>query len=136
MEAQGHQQDAASHSHPSFPPPAPTESCNFSGFPMMGAFPMTVGPAVVPIENPTLRQGNVEINAASSLKLVHPIPIHPASHASTISEHSSNSKSAVDPSSLTLKLSLPSDQRELPSRHSAFQAMPSFNNGDSIITVA
>lgn len=140
MEAQGHHQDTASHSHPSFPPPAPTESCNFSGFPMMGAFPMTVGPAVVPIENPmenpTLRRVNVEINAASSLKLVRPIPIHTAPHASTITELSSNSKSAVDPSRLTLKLSLPTDQRESPSRHSAFQAMPSFNNGDSIITVA
>lgn len=100
----------------------------------MTAFPMTVGMAVEkPMENLTKRQGNVESNAASSLKLVPPIT---NMAPSTVSELGLNSKSTVDPSQLTLKLSLPSDPQESPSRHSAFQAMPSFNNGDSIITVA
>ncbi|XP_062169242.1 transcription factor MYB1R1 [Alnus glutinosa] len=133
LEEAGHHQDNASQSHPL----PPSEACNFGGFPMMSAFPMTVGPAVVPVpiespmENLNLRQGNVETNAASSSNLVHPIPVHTGHRASTMSDLNLNS------SPLTLKLSLPSDQRESPSRHSAFQAMSSFNNnGDSIITVA
>nr|XP_023902305.1 transcription factor MYB1R1 [Quercus suber]POE48241.1 transcription factor myb1r1 [Quercus suber] len=132
-------QDNVSNSH-SLPPPPP-EKCNFNGYPMMPAFPMTVGPAVVPvpIENPmenlSLGHGNLDINASS--KLVRPIPIHTATHAATITDLNLNWKLANDPSPLTLKLSLTSDQRESPSRHpSAFQAMPNFNNGDSIITVA
>lgn len=137
-EEPGHHQDSASQSHP-LPPPLP-ESCNFSGFSIMPSFPMSVGPVSAPIENPmlenlTLGQGKVEINASLS-NLVRPIPIYTAPHASTITDLSMNSKSAIDPLPLTLKLSLPSDQRESPSRHSAFQAMSSFNNGDSIITVA
>jgi hypothetical protein len=133
LEEAGHHQDNASQSHPL----PPSEACNFGGFRMMSAFPMTVGPAVVPvpIENPmenlNLRQGNVETDAASSSNLVRPIPVHTGRRASTMSDLNLNS------SPLTLKLSLPSDQRESPSRHSAFQAMSSFNNnGDSIITVA
>lgn len=119
-------QDNVSNSH-SLPPPPP-ETRNFSGYPMMPAFPMTVGPAVVPMEN-------LDINASS--KLVRPIPIHTATHAATITDLNLNWKSTIDPSPLTLKLSLTSDQRESPSRHpSAFQAMSNFNNGDSIITVA
>ena len=133
-----HHQDNVSNSN-SLPQPPP-ETCNFSGYPMMPAYPMTVGPAVVPvpIENPmenlNLGHGNLEINASS--KLVRPIPVHTVPHAATITDLNLNWKSAIDPSPLTLKLSLSSDQRESPSRHSAFQAMSSFNNGDSVISVA
>jgi len=138
-EEAGHHQDNASQSRA-----PPSESCNFGGFPMMSAFPMTVGPAAVPvpIENPmenlNLGHGNLETNAAasSSRNLVRPIPIHTGPRSSTMSDINLNSKPLIDSSPLTLKLSLPSDQRESPSRHSAFQAMSSFNNGDSIITVA
>jgi len=141
LEEAGHHQDNASQSHP-LPRAPPSEASNFGGFPMMSAFPMTVGPAAVPvpIENPmdnlNLGQGNVETKADSSSKLVRPIPVHTGPHASTMSDLNLNSKPLIDSSPLTLRLSLPSDQRESPSRHSAFQAMSSFNNGDNIITVA
>lgn len=140
-EVLGHHQDTTA-SHPRVLPIRPSvDTCNFSMFPVIPAFPITVGPAVVPVpivsplENLTLGQGNGEIDAAASSKLVRPIPVHMAPHASTLSHRSlKNMKLATDPSLLTLSLS--SGQRELPSRHSAFQAMSSFNNGDSIITVA
>ncbi|KAG6633056.1 transcription factor MYB1R1-like [Carya illinoinensis] len=134
----GHHQDTASQPHP-LPPPPSVDTCNFSVLPVIPAFPVSVGPAAVPVpvasqlENPNLGQGNV----AASSKVIRPIPVHVAPHALTLSGLTlKNMKSATDPLPLTLKSSLPSGQRESPSRHSAFQAMSSFNNGDSIITVA
>ncbi|CBI15104.3 unnamed protein product, partial [Vitis vinifera] len=69
-------------------------------------------------------------------RLVRPIPVLPIPPEST--DLNLNLKSSVDPSPLSLKLSLSSNQNHpnQPSRHSAFQAMSSFNNGDSIISVA
>ncbi|CAB4280878.1 unnamed protein product [Prunus armeniaca] len=136
-EEQVHHQNNTSQSHP-LPPPPPSEACNPSGFSMVPNFPLTVGPAVlpVPIENPmgnlTLGHTNLENNA--SAKLVRPIALHSAPHAAAMSDL--NLKSTMDTSTLTLNLSLTMDPRESSSRHSAFQAMPSFSNGDSIISVA
>ncbi|KAE8662663.1 Transcription factor MYB1R1 [Hibiscus syriacus] len=95
-------------------------------FPMMpAAFPIAFNPLVppVPAENPvenlTIARGNQSNNNAATANL------NPASQ----------------PLSLSLKLSLQSDQTDSSSsalRHSPFQVMPNFSNGDSnnIISVA
>ncbi|PON86105.1 GAMYB transcription factor [Trema orientale] len=137
-EEQFHHQDNASQSLPS-----PIESCNPSGFSLLTTCPLTVSPAVLPapienpIENLTLGQRIPENNAAA--KLVRPVARHSIPHGTTMTDLNLNLKSAIDPSPLSLKLALPTDPRESSSssaRHSAFQSMSSFNNGDSIITVA
>ncbi|PON34161.1 GAMYB transcription factor [Parasponia andersonii] len=137
-EEQFHHQDNASQSLPS-----PMESCNPSGFSLLTTCPVTVSPAVLPapienpIENLTLGQRIPENNAAA--KLVRPVALHSIPHGTTMTDLNLNLKSAIDPSPLSLKLALPTDPRESSSssaRHSAFQSMSSFNNGDSIITVA
>ncbi|KAJ4851381.1 hypothetical protein Tsubulata_006700 [Turnera subulata] len=118
--------------------PAPTSSVN--AFHVMPALSMASSPVVLPvqIESPmeslSLGHGSQAINPSTSL--IRPIPVLPAHGAPTISDLNLNLKSAVDPSTLSLKLSLPSEQRETSSRHSAFQAMSGFSNGDSIISVA
>ncbi|XP_065876697.1 transcription factor MYB1R1 [Euphorbia lathyris] len=130
-EEQSHHHDKnknnASQSHPPM-----TETSNF---PVMAAFPMTTtSPLVLPVavENPmanmSLIQGNPSTNPP--INLIRPIAVR--------SDINLNLNSSVDSSSaLSLKLSLPSDQRESPSRYSAFQVMScSFSNGDSMISVA
>ncbi|XP_022735832.1 transcription factor MYB1R1-like [Durio zibethinus] len=121
----------------------PPESNGFSMMPV--AFTMTVNPAVlpVPIENPmenlTLALGNQSNNNITTEKLIRPVPIFPTPQASDLNLNL-NLNSVIDPSPLSLKLSLQSDQMDSSSssRHSAFQMMPSFSNGDSnsIIRVA
>ncbi|XP_007037108.2 PREDICTED: transcription factor MYB1R1 [Theobroma cacao] len=111
-----------------------TQPSEINGFPMMPtAFPMTVNPPV-PMENLTLGQGNRSDNNATA-KLIRPVPISPAPLASDLNL---NLNSVVGPSPLSLKLSLQPEQKDSSSRHSAFQVMPSFSNGDSnsIISVA
>ena len=135
-EEQVHHQDSTSHSHPLPPPPPQSESCNPNGFSMMPIFPMSVGPAVVqvPTENPTgnltMGQGNP---GGPSSKLVHPV-VHSASYATEASNLNVNA--AVDSSPLALNLSLSMNSMGSSSRHSTFQAMSNFNNGDNIISVA
>ncbi|KAH7550396.1 hypothetical protein ACOSP7_024306 [Xanthoceras sorbifolium] len=131
-------------SHP-LPPPLPeTNNGGVSrGFSMMPVFPVVLP---VPIENPmenlTLGQPNHQSNNLPA-NLIRPIPVlPPPPQPSAVSDLNLNLNSMVDPSSsLSLRLSLPSDQRESSSRHSAFQAMSSFSNGEnnnssSIISVA
>lgn len=130
---------AESHSLP--PSPVP-EANNGSNFCMLPAFSMTASNPVVlpvpiesPVENLSIGQGNLATTKPSA-NLIRPIPILPTPHATGISDLNLNLKSSGDPSPLSLKLSLPSDQREPSSRHSAFEVMSSFNNGDNIISVA
>lgn len=140
-EEQAHSQDnknttstTTPQSHP-LPPPLP-ETTNISNFPVLPAFTMTTNPIVLPVpiespmENLSLGQGNLATN------LIRPIAVLPTPRVSGISDLNLNLKASVDPIPLSLKLSLPSDQRESSSRHSAFQVMSGFNNGDSIISVA
>ncbi|KAJ9163687.1 hypothetical protein P3X46_023327 [Hevea brasiliensis] len=124
------------------PPPLP-ENNNIGNCPVMPAFPMTTNPVVLPVpiespaENLSLGQGNPAANPSANL--VRPIPVLPTPHASGVSDLYLNLKSSVDSSPLSLKLSLPSYQRESvdpSSRHSVLQVMSSFNNGDGIISVA
>ncbi|KAI4343801.1 hypothetical protein L6164_011109 [Bauhinia variegata] len=137
-EEQIQRQDNVSRSHPVCP--ATPETSNLNGFPMMPIYPMGVGSGMISVpvgnavENFTFGQGNVEHNG--STKLVRPIPAVPDPKASTVSDITSSSSSAMDPPMLSLRLSLSSSQIETSSRHSALHAIPSFNNGDSIISVA
>ncbi|XP_022775454.1 transcription factor MYB1R1-like [Durio zibethinus] len=113
-----------------------------NGFPMIpAAFPITVNRVVqpVPIENPTenltLGHGNQSNNNAAA-KLICSVPISPAPQASDLCL---NLNSVMDPSPVSLKLSLQSDQMDSSSsRRSTLRVMPSFSNGDSnsIISVA
>ncbi|XVF12038.1 hypothetical protein REPUB_Repub08aG0080400 [Reevesia pubescens] len=122
----------------------PPESNGFGMLP--AAFPMTVNPVVLPLpianpmENLTLAAQGNQLNSNATAKLIRPVPIFPASHPYDLNL---NLNSSMDPSPLSLKLSLQSDQMDSSSsssssRHSAFQVMPSFSNGDSnsIISVA
>ncbi|KAI4336071.1 hypothetical protein L6164_014646 [Bauhinia variegata] len=137
-EEQIQRQDNMSHSHPMCP--VTPETSNLNGFPMTSVYPMAVGSGMISVpvgntvKNFTFGQGNVENNG--STKLVRPIPAVPNPKASTVSDITSSSSSAMEPPTLSLRLSLSSGQRETSSRHSALHAIPSFNNGDSIISVA
>ncbi|KAJ8772153.1 hypothetical protein K2173_027330 [Erythroxylum novogranatense] len=117
--------------------PSPPETSSFSAIP---SFPIATSSVVlpVPIENPmenlSLGRGNQSIKSPSIL--VRPIPVPPASRASPICDLNLDLKPTAEPSPLTLRLSLASNQTESSSRHSAFQATSSFNNGDNIISVA
>ncbi|KAJ7956305.1 Transcription factor MYB1R1 [Quillaja saponaria] len=130
-------QDNVSQSHHVRPPP---ETCNFGGYTLMPAFSMSVSSSMipVPVENPIgnlkLGPGNLEHNGP--MKLICPNPVLPDAKASTVSDINLSLNSTMDPSILSLKLSLPSDQRDSSSRNLTFQAMPYFSNGDSIISVA
>lgn len=126
-----HQDHNPSQSYPLLPP-TPAETSNKSGgFSMMPALPVVLP---VPIENPmenlTLGQ-NSQRTAGEATRLIRPVPVLPAAQpSSTVSDLNLNLNLAVDPPPLS--------QRESSSRHSAFQVMQTFNNGDSnsIISVA
>ncbi|GMP33602.1 hypothetical protein CsSME_00006846 [Camellia sinensis var. sinensis] len=109
----------------------PLESTNIGGSQVV-PFPVTVGSVLLPvqIENPMEKLTLGHINQSN------PIPVLLFSDASsTMVDSNLNQKSTVDPSRLSLKLSLSSDQNQSSTR-SAFQVMSSINNGDNIISVA
>ncbi|KAL2340842.1 hypothetical protein Fmac_008782 [Flemingia macrophylla] len=137
-EGQIQHQDNVSLLHPVYP--VTPEASNMNGFPMMPLYPKDIGSGVMsvqvgnPMETLTLGQGNVEQNGPST-KLVCTTPVVPDHKGFTASD-STASLSSVDPPTLSLGLSLSSGQRQTSSRHSALHALPCFNNGDSIISVA
>ncbi|KAL7161559.1 hypothetical protein ACSBR2_042096 [Camellia fascicularis] len=117
------------------PPPETSNICGSQVLP----FPMIVHPVLVPvqIENPMekLALGQMDHLHHESAMLIRPIPVLPIPNATSVVDLNLNQKSMVDPVPLSLNLSLSSNQNQF-SRHSAFQVMSSFNNGDSIISVA
>ncbi|KAF9667799.1 hypothetical protein SADUNF_Sadunf15G0061000 [Salix dunnii] len=125
-EQEAHRQDSNSNNHasPSNPlPPPPLQAnsiTNFSGVPAI--LTRTVNPSVLPLqiddpimENQSLGQGHQFIN--HSTNLVRPVPVDPAPCTSAIPDLNLNLKPTGDSSSLSLKLSLPFDQRESTSRY-------------------
>uniref|UniRef100_A0A5B6YH26 Putative MYB transcription factor 1 n=1 Tax=Davidia involucrata TaxID=16924 RepID=A0A5B6YH26_DAVIN len=114
------------------------ETSNISGFPVP-PFRVTVGTVLSPVQivNPMENLTLLEIDQVhnASANLIHPIPVLAIPDASTMGDLNLNQKLIIDSSLLSLKLSLSSGQNQS-SRNSAFQVMPSFNKGDSIITVA
>ncbi|XP_059641314.1 transcription factor MYB1R1 [Cornus florida] len=139
MEEEKDHQDNTSQALLPTTPLSQPENSNVSGF-AVPPFPVTVGPVLLPaqIENPmenlTLRQVD-QVNNAST-NLVRPIPVLPSPYASSTRDFNLNqSLMMIDPLSLSLKLSLSSDDQNQSLRHSAFQVMSSFSNGDSIISV-
>jgi len=121
------------------------EVSNISGFPV-SHFPVTVSPvllparAEIPLDNLTLGRG-AQVHNESKL-VIRSIPVLPISYSPTRTDANLNQKTAIDPSPLSLKLSLSSNQNQpsssssSSSRNSAFNVIPSFNNGDSSIRVA
>lgn len=141
-EEQAHLQDNKNNNVPQSHSLLPTaaEAANVSNFHVMPAFSMASSPVVLPlqIESPmqSLSLGHGSQVVSLSTNLIRPIPVLPAQRTPTISDLNLTLKSNVDQSPLSLNLSLPADQRDTSSRHSAFQAMSGFNNGDGIISVA
>lgn len=105
------------------------------------AFPVApaVGPIMFPaqidksIDNPTL----LRCDHGNSSMLVGPVPMFSMPNASTVIDLNANHNSTIEPSSLSLRLSLSLDRGQTSStRHSAYKVMSSFSNGESIIRVA
>ncbi|XP_059299941.1 transcription factor MYB1R1-like [Lycium ferocissimum] len=105
------------------------------------AFPVApaVGPIMLPAqidksrESPTLFQRD----QGNSSMLVRPVPMFSMPNPSTMIDLNANQNSTIEPSSLSLRLSLSLDQGQASStRHPAFKVMSSFSNGESIIRVA
>ncbi|KAK6123438.1 hypothetical protein DH2020_042820 [Rehmannia glutinosa] len=116
--------------------PLPITS-NVNGFSVV---PFTVGPVLFsmqngnPMENSGLRQNDLANN--SSPMLVRPVPVPPMPTSSSMVDLNLKQEMAIEPSQLSLRLSLSSGQDQPSTRGSAFQMMPSLNNGDSFISVA
>ncbi|KAL5544319.1 hypothetical protein UlMin_008103 [Ulmus minor] len=138
-EGQVHDVNAnASQSHPLAP--LQPEPCNPTGFSLVPTCPVTSSPTVVPvlfdnpIDNLTLSQANLQNKSNASSNLIRPIALHSVQppHGTRIPDLDLDMNSPM----VSLNLSLQTESRQSPARHSAFQSMSSFNNGDSIITVA
>lgn len=117
------------------PPPLPGSS-NITGSQVL-PFPVSMGPVLIPVQIENA-MGNLtlgHINQVNHEPVIRPISFFPMPNASTVMRANINQISSVDPSPLSLKLSLTSNQNQ-PLRHSVFQLMPSFNNGDNIISVS
>ncbi|KAL0364624.1 UNVERIFIED_CONTAM: Transcription factor R1 [Sesamum angustifolium] len=116
--------------------PLPVNS-NINGFSVM-PYPVTGGPVLLsmqgvnPMEN--LIQ-NDRVNNPSAL-LVQPVPILPMPTSSTMVDLNINQQVPLEPSPLSLRLSLSSGLDQSSRRDSSFQVFSSFKNGDSIISVA
>ncbi|KAL3342951.1 hypothetical protein AABB24_026812 [Solanum stoloniferum] len=126
------------HSIPSLPP---VESSKINAF-QVTSMPVNFGPVILPaqiekpIESPILRQGSQSYYNGSSSIFLRPAPVVvPISNSSRIADFNLNQSSVMETSSLSLTLSLSSPSSSS-TRHSGFQVMSSFNNGESIIRVA
>ncbi|KAI3454573.1 hypothetical protein Pfo_011236 [Paulownia fortunei] len=126
---------------PAQPPttlPLPITS-NVNGFSVV-PFPATVGPVLFsiqggnPMENSALGLSDLANN--SSPMLLRPVPVPPMPASSTVVDLNLKHQVPIEPSPLSLRLSLSSGQDQPSTRGSAFQMIPSFKNGDNIITVA
>jgi len=119
----------------------PQEVSNISGF------PVTVNPVIlpaqaeIPLDNLTLGRTD-QIQNGSNL-VIRPVPVFAISYSPKMTDYNINQQLQVDSSPLSLNLSLSSNQNQSSSsssssssRHSAFHLIPSFNNGDSSISVA
>ncbi|KAK4394596.1 Transcription factor R1 [Sesamum angolense] len=135
-EGKNHQESAAQ------PVPTPTTlplpiTSNVNGFSVV-PFPVNVGPVLFsvqngnPMENSTLGQSDLPNNSSSIL--VRPVPVVPM--PSKMVDLNLKQRTPIEPSPLSLRLSLSSGQDQPSTRDSAFQMLPSFKYGDSIITVA
>ncbi|XP_028781702.1 transcription factor MYB1R1 [Neltuma alba] len=108
--------------HPHLVHTASSETSNINGFPMMPLYPMAVGSGAISF---------LGRNPVEELPLGHGDP-----KASAMSDVALSSSSSLDLPTLSLGLSLSSDQRKTSSRQSSLHALPCLNNGESIISVA
>ncbi|CAN4088189.1 unnamed protein product [Withania somnifera] len=126
----------------SIPPTSlpPVETSKINAF-QVTSLPVKFGHLVLPaqiekpIESPIHRQGADQSNSSSSIFL-RPVPVVvPQSNSSRISDFDLiNQSSAMEASSLSLTLSLSSPSSS--TKHSGYQLMSNFNNGENIISVA
>ncbi|XP_073123501.1 transcription factor MYB1R1-like [Henckelia pumila] len=130
----GHQEFPA---QPVPPPPAALSvplASNINGFSTV-PFPITVGPVMLsmqggnPMGNPTPSQSDRVMNKSPAAMLQMPT-------SSTMIDLNLNQHVPFERSPISLRLSLSSGQDQLSTRDdSAFQAISSFKNGDTLITV-
>lgn len=125
------------HSIPSLPP---VETSKINAF-QVTSLPVNLGTLILPaqiekpIESPVLSRGNQSYNGSSVF--LRPVPVVvPMSNSSRIADLNLNQSSAMETSSLSLTLSLSSPSSSSSTRHSGFQVMSNFSNGESIISVA
>lgn len=114
------------------------ETYNAGRFPAVPVFPVSVQVQIEnTAQNQTLGQGHpMNDPSSSSFKRVHPIPIIAVPPMSLdLNLNQQKLTADADPVPLSLNLSLPSDQSQS-AKHSAFQPLPNFKSGDSIISVA
>lgn len=118
-------------------PLPPLPASNITGSQVLLPFPVSMGPVLIPvqIENATGNLTLGHVNEMNHEPVIRPISFFPIPNPSTVVHANVNQISSVDPSPLSLKLSLMHDQNQ-PSRHSLCPVMPSFNKGDSIISVS
>lgn len=117
--------------------PLPPPEIFSSGGTPASHFPGTVGLSLIPpqIEDPL---ENLSLALGSQVKNASTLPVQPIKFlpASTMADLNINQNSEIDLPELSLNLSLSSNENQTSSRHSAFKRMPSFNEGDSTISVA
>ncbi|KAG8388640.1 hypothetical protein BUALT_Bualt02G0146400 [Buddleja alternifolia] len=120
------------------PATAPVTS-NANGYSVV-PFPVNMGPVLL-----SMQSGNSMENSAidrsdrvnnSSAMLVCPVPVFPMATYSTMVDLNVNHPAPLDPSPLSLRLSLSSGHDQSSTRGSAFQVISSFKHGDSFISVA
>lgn len=135
-------QEIASKSHPFTPPTIPEVSKN-AVIPMVQTLPLSFGPSPLATQTKNLmekcgpREINTENDGSLNLGLTDSIFFSNRIPTSIGLNLNSNSSAMEPQSALSLRLSLTSDQRDAAaSRHSTFQTMPSFNNGECIISAA
>ncbi|XP_004236161.1 transcription factor MYB1R1 [Solanum lycopersicum] len=118
------------HSIPSLPC---IETSKMNAF-QVTSVPVNFGPEN-PIESPILRQGNQSYYNGSSSIFLRPAPVVVSlPNSSKTADFNLNQSSAMETSSLSLTLSLSPSSSS--TRHSGFQVMSNFKNGESIISVA
>lgn len=134
-EGKNHQESPAQPPN-TLPPPITSSGNGFSVAP----FSVTVPPVLFsmqggnPMENSALGLSDIANN--SSPMLVRPVPVPPVPSSSTMVDLNLKQHVPIESSPLSLRLSLSSGQDQPSTRGSAFQTMPNFRNGDSIISVA
>ncbi|XP_022933345.1 transcription factor MYB1R1-like isoform X1 [Cucurbita moschata] len=128
-------QETASQSH-SLTPSNQLEISKNNVIPALQTLPFSFGPTpfATPTKNPMEKgggPGEVSTEKDGPLKLGLTNSIYSSDQTPNL-----NSNSAMESSALSLRLALTSEQREASTRHSTFQSMPSFNNGEGIISAA
>ncbi|XP_022852538.1 transcription factor MYB1R1-like [Olea europaea var. sylvestris] len=133
-EVTSHQESAAQAIWPPTSLP-PAKTSNIGGFPGVPVAPVFLHlQSENSMENITYGQDN-HLNNTLDMR-IQPVPVLPKHTSSSMADLSLNQNMPFGSTQLSLGLSLSLDQDPSSTRHSPFQAITSFGNGDRIISVA